>query len=91
MKLQYLPIIYFAVISLVTAAVTAADKKKAKKGAFRISEATLFILAFLGGALAEYITMRLIRHKTLHKRFMLGLPAIILLQLTALILLIIYL
>ncbi len=90
MKVQYLPIVYFLIISIITAFVTASDKHKAKKGNFRISEATLFILAFLGGALSEYITMRLIRHKTLHKRFMLGLPAIILLQLAALILLIIY-
>lgn len=85
MKL-YLPfIIYFAVISLVTAIVTATDKYKAKKGAFRISEATLFILAAIGGALAEYATMRLIRHKTLHKRFMIGLPVIIILQIIILI------
>lgn len=83
---QYLPfIIYFAVISLVTAIVTATDKYKAKKGAFRISEATLFILAAIGGALAEYATMRLIRHKTLHKRFMIGLPVIIILQIIILI------
>ena len=83
---QYLPfIIYFFVISLVTAIVTAIDKHKAKKGLFRISEATLFILAFLGGSLAEYATMRLIRHKTLHKRFMIGLPIIIILQIVALI------
>ena len=85
MKL-YLPfIIYFAVISLVTAIVTATDTYKAKKGAFRISEATLFILAAIGGALAEYATMRLIRHKTLHKRFMIGLPVIIILQIIILI------
>ena len=52
---KYLPfiLIYLAGISLVTAIVTAIDKYKAKKGAFRISEATLFILAFLGGSLGE--------------------------------------
>ena len=78
---QYLPfVVYFVAISLVTAIVTAIDKHKAKKGAFRIKEATLFILAALGGALSEYTVMRLIRHKTLHKRFMIGLPLIIILQ-----------
>ena len=84
---KYLPfiLIYLAVISLVTAIVTAIDKHKAKKGAFRISEATLFILALLGGSLGEYLTMKAIRHKTLHKRFMIGLPVIMLLQLTAII------
>ena len=82
----YLPfIIYFLVISLVTAIVTITDKRKAKKGAFRISEATLFTLAAIGGSLAEYMTMRLIRHKTLHKRFMIGLPLIIILQLIVII------
>ncbi len=83
-------LIYFAVISLVTAIVTAIDKYKAKKGAFRVSEATLFILAVLGGSLSEYLTMRCIRHKTLHKRFMIGLPLIMILQLVAVILSSIY-
>lgn len=83
---QYFPcIIYFLAVSLVTAIITVTDKYKAKKGAFRISEATLFLLAAAGGALAEYLTMRLIRHKTLHKRFMIGLPIIIILQITAII------
>lgn len=72
---------YFVLISLVTAVVTVADKSRSKKGAFRIPEKTLFLLALFGGSLAEYLTMRSIRHKTLHKRFMLGLPLIIILQL----------
>ena len=81
---QYLPvIIYFLAVSLITSVITAIDKYRAKKGAFRISEATLFTLAAIGGALSEYMTMRLIRHKTLHKRFMIGLPVIIILQITA--------
>lgn len=87
----YIPLIYFAAVSVITAVITSLDKYKAKKGAFRISEATLFILALLGGALSEYLTMRLIRHKTLHKRFMIGLPVIILIQAAAIILLIVYL
>lgn len=89
---KYIPfVIYFAVISLVTAIVTAIDKYKAKKGSFRISEKVLFVLALLGGSLSEYLTMRLIRHKTLHKRFMIGLPLIMILQLVAIILSGIYL
>ena len=86
---EYLPLlIYFLIISLVTAIITAIDKYKARKGRFRISEKALFLLAVMGGALSEYLTMRLIRHKTLHKRFMIGLPLIIILQLIAAILLI---
>lgn len=76
-------LIWFVIISLVTAAVTAADKMFAKKKMRRIPEAALFSLAILGGATAEYITMKLVRHKTRHKSFMLGLPAIIILQLIA--------
>ena len=56
------------------------DKLCAKKGWRRVRESDLFIMSFLGGALGMYITMKLIRHKTLHKRFMIGLPIIILLQ-----------
>ena len=86
---QYLPfLVYFLAVSLITALITAIDKYKAKRGSFRISEATLFFLAAIGGALAEYLTMRLIRHKTLHKRFMIGLPLIIILQTVAIILII---
>ena len=72
---------YFVLISAVTAVVTIADKIKAGKGAFRVPEKTLFLLALFGGSLAEYLTMRSIRHKTLHKRFMFGLPLIMVLQL----------
>ena len=56
------------------------DKYKAKRGKWRIKESTLFLLSALGGSAAMYITMRLIRHKTLHKRFMIGIPLIIIAQ-----------
>ena len=52
----------------------------AKKDMRRVPEKVLFTLGFLGGAFFEYVTMKLIRHKTLHKRFMIGLPLIVLLQ-----------
>ncbi len=73
-------LIYLAVISFVTFIITALDKIFAKKNMRRIPEATLLTFALFGGALSEYITMKLIRHKTLHKKFMVGLPVIILLQ-----------
>ncbi len=74
-------LIYFAVISLVTAVVTIYDKKAAKKWTkHRVPEKVLFLLAISGGSVAEYLTMLKIRHKTKQKRFMIGLPIIILLQ-----------
>lgn len=76
----FILLIYLTGISLITALITALDKYKAKNGRWRIPEATLFILALLGGSVAEYTVMRLIRHKTKHKRFMIGLPVIIILQ-----------
>ncbi len=72
---------YLLGISLVSVVVTVADKRKAKKGAWRIPEATLLGLAALGGSVAMYLTMHLIRHKTKHPKFMLGIPVIFLLQL----------
>ena len=74
-------LIYFAVVSLITVIVTVYDKKAAKKfPKNRVPEKVLFILAFLGGSVAELFTMLKIRHKTKHKSFMIGLPAIIILQ-----------
>ena len=72
---------YFAVISVVTVIVTVYDKIAAKKRPKRrIRENTLLLLAILGGGPAEYLTMLVIRHKTKHKKFMVGLPVIILLE-----------
>lgn len=72
--------IYFAVISLIAVIMTVHDKKAAKHHKWRLSEASLLIAGLAGGALAELITMKIIRHKTKHIKFMLGLPAEIVLQ-----------
>lgn len=82
-------LVYFSLISFITAIVTVTDKFKARRNRWRIPESTLFILAILGGSVAEYATMRIIRHKTLHKRFMIGLPVIIVLQLALMVFIII--
>ena len=70
-------ILYPIIISVIAIVMTTLDKKYAEKGGWRISERSLFLVAILGGALAMYITMKIIRHKTQHKRFMIGLPIII--------------
>ncbi len=74
---------YLAGISLVSAAVTIADKRKARQHKWRIPEATLLLLAALGGSAAMYITMRCIRHKTQKAKFRIGIPLILALQLAA--------
>lgn len=80
MTIQQILAWYLPGISLLSVVVTIADKRKAKKGAWRIPEATLLWLAALGGSVAMYLTMHLIRHKTKHLKFMLGIPVIFLLQ-----------
>lgn len=74
-------ITYLVAINLLGIIVTVADKKKAIKGKYRIPELDLWIIALLGGSLGTYITMKIVRHKTKHKNFMIGIPIIIIIQL----------
>lgn len=73
---------YLIAVNLISCAVCVADKYRAAKGKWRVKESTLFSLCFVGGGVGMYLTMRIIRHKTLHKRFMIGIPLIILAQVT---------
>ena len=56
------------------------DKYKAKKGKWRISEATLLMMAVIGGSIGAWTGMRLGHHKTMHKKFKYGIPIIIIMQ-----------
>ena len=67
-------------MTLISIYITIYDKAMAKKGRRRIPEATLLLFSALGGSLAMYITMQLIRHKTKHIKFMLGIPIIMVFQ-----------
>ena len=58
------------------------DKYKAKKGKWRISEATLLMMAVIGGSIGAWTGMRLWHHKTMHKKFKYGIPIIIILQIS---------
>lgn len=79
MKLTILLIAY-AIISVFAIIITIYDKKAARKRKRRIPENTLLLVAFFGGAIPMLITMKIINHKTQHNKFMLGLPAIILIH-----------
>lgn len=74
---------WLILISLISVIVTVADKVKAKSGSQRVPEATLMLLSVLGGSFAMLVTMLIIRHKTKHPKFMVGIPVIILLQVVA--------
>lgn len=79
----YVLLIYLAVISLISVILTVSDKRRAIKHRYRISEFTLMLFSALGGGVAMLLTMLLIHHKTRHVKFMVGIPVIIILQLTA--------
>ena len=71
---------YLIVVNLIGFALMGIDKYKAKKRAFRIPEATLFIVAVIGGSIGSIIGMYAFRHKTRHWYFVYGMPAILILQ-----------
>ena len=73
---------YIAIISLISVIVCIYDKKISKKNRveLRTPEKNLMLLSALGGSVAMFITMQIIRHKTKHVKFMLGIPLIIIVQ-----------
>ena len=73
---------YIALISIISVIVCIYDKKISKKNRveLRTPEKTLLLLSALGGSVAMLITMLLVRHKTKHAKFMVGIPFIIILQ-----------
>lgn len=75
---------YLAVISAISVAVCIYDKLAsiAIKG-HRMREALLLFLSAMGGSVAMLLTMLLIRHKTKHPKFMIGIPIIIIVQAAA--------
>lgn len=71
---------YLAAVNLVTFTVYGVDKAKARRGAWRVSEKTLFLLPLLGGSVGALLGMRVFRHKTKHWYFAWGIPLILLAQ-----------
>ncbi|OGO76491.1 MAG: hypothetical protein A2Y23_01900 [Clostridiales bacterium GWB2_37_7] len=80
--MKYL-LLYLIAINIVGFAIMGIDKRKAKRHSSRVSEKTLFTIALVGGSIGVKFGMELFRHKTKHKKFIFGIPAIIILQLAA--------
>ena len=59
------------------------DKNRARRKAWRIPESTLFLLAIIGGSIGSIAGMYTFHHKTLHPQFVWGMPAILILQIAA--------
>ena len=73
-------LVWLAVINLLTFTVYGADKRRARKGKWRVPEKTLFLLPLLGGSIGALLGMRVFHHKTKHWYFVWGIPAILLAQ-----------
>ncbi len=73
--------IYLLAINVATFVTYGIDKWKAKKTKWRIREASLLLLAVLGGSVGAWLGMRVWHHKTQHKKFKYGVPVIIVVQL----------
>ena len=71
---------YLLAINAVAFIMYGIDKYKAKKAKWRIPEATLLLLAVLGGSIGAWMGMKVWHHKTMHKKFKYGIPAILLIQ-----------
>ena len=71
---------YLLAVNITSILLYGIDKYKAKKGRWRISEATLLLIAVFGGSIGAWTGMRLWHHKTMHKKFKYGIPIIIILQ-----------
>lgn len=78
--MPYILLIYLLTINLVAFILFGIDKWKAEKQKWRIPESTLLSLAALGGSIGAWIGMKVWHHKTLHKKFKYGVPAIFILQ-----------
>ncbi len=80
-----LPIIFycFLALNLLTFIIYGIDKLKAKNAKWRISEATLIFFAIIGGSIGAWLGLQVWRHKTQHKKFYIGIPVILILQVVA--------
>ena len=73
-------LVWLAVINLLTFIIYGADKRRARRGKWRVPEKTLFLLPLLGGSIGALLGMRVFHHKTKHWYFVWGIPAILLAQ-----------
>jgi uncharacterized membrane protein YsdA (DUF1294 family) len=73
-------LIYLLIINVVTFFAYGIDKYKARHDKWRIPEATLLLLAAIGGSIGAWCGMKVWHHKTMHKKFKYGVPVIFILQ-----------
>ena len=79
-------VIYLAAINVITFIMFGADKARAVKGRWRISEAALILAALLGGSTGALAGMRIFHHKTKHRKVTVGIPVILVFQIAFMVL-----
>jgi len=79
-------IVYLLIVNAIGFILMLVDKIKAKKNLWRIPEATLFLVAVIGGSIGSILGMYTFRHKTKHIKFIVGMPLILAVQVVACIL-----
>ena len=79
---DHLILLYLTIINAAAFLLMLIDKQKARRGAWRIPEATLIWITILGGSIGSLIGMYFFRHKTRHLKFVLGIPVILFAQLS---------
>ena len=78
--IERIVLLYLIIINASGFLLMLADKLKAKRGAWRVPEATLIGIAIAGGSIGAFIGMKLFRHKTRHLKFSIGIPVILAVQ-----------
>ncbi len=73
-------LIYALIINLSSFFLMGTDKKRAERGEWRISEWKFMLISVFGGAIGVMTGMYVFSHKTLHKKFTVGVPLILILQ-----------
>lgn len=78
--MEYIIFGSLTIINIIAFLVYGLDKFKSKKGKWRIPEATLLLLAIIGGSIGAWLGIKVWHHKTMHKKFRYGIPIILVLQ-----------
>lgn len=76
-------LVYLLVLNIIGFIMMGIDKRRAKKGKWRISEARLMLCVVFGGSIGAFLGMKCFRHKTKHPKFYVGIPVILVVQVLA--------
>lgn len=83
MNIMQMLVTFFITINIIGFLAMYIDKRKAERGLWRIQEKTLFIITMLGGGIGTIAGMYVFRHKTQKTQFVVGLPAILIVEILA--------